>query len=498
MAGGGIDPRQPVLVGAAALNQRGTEAGDGLNTLELTVAAALQAVADAAGSGLGRRVGRIYAAAGLTKLRNPAAAVAAAVGAPSARTVLAVPGIAQQAMINDALAAIQSGRCDAALLCGGETRRRDDIARRRGIELAPPDEPDCDPDETWKPDPGFMARAEVDAGLVHPVRQYAMIDNARRAALGWTIQEHRDDISVLWSQFSTVSAGNPDAAFGGRRTAHELREPSAENRPLAFPYNKWLVSQWSVDQASALVFASAATAQACGVPRDRWIFPTVALESSHALSLSQRLEMHRWPAMGVLGAAASQHLGHPLAEVTLQELYSCFPAAVRVQQAELGLNAGSVPTMTGGMTFAGGPLNNFVFHSTAAMSHKIRDGDVAGLVTGVSGLLTKPGLGVYHPGPVDMPMLVADLAAKASAATPSAPLAEEPDGSGKVAAYTVTYDGLDPQTLFAVVDLDDAAGRAIATVTDPVLASEATETELIGAPCRIEDGLLLLSEGRRL
>jgi len=53
--------------------------------------------------------------------------------------------------------------------------------------------------------------------------------------------------------------------------------------------------------------------------------------------VSQRRDLHRWPAMEVLGRAAEAHLGHALAEIELAEVYSCFPAAVRVQQRALRL-----------------------------------------------------------------------------------------------------------------------------------------------------------------
>ena len=42
--------------------------------------------------------------------------------------------------------------------------------------------------------------------------------------------------------------------------------------------------------------------------------------------------------MAVLGRAAERHLGRPLRDIRLAEVYSCFPAAVRVQQRELGLD----------------------------------------------------------------------------------------------------------------------------------------------------------------
>ena len=494
---GTIDRRLPVLVGAAALNQRGGEPGGGLDTLELMVEAARQAVADAGGSGLGRRVGCVYATGGLTRLRDPARAVAAAVGAPGAATVLALPFVSQQSLLNAAMDAVRSGRCEAALLCGGETRARDDAARRAGIELDPPAEPPDarGPDETWRHSGETLAPPETRVRMVSAVLQYAVIDSARRAAQGWALDQHRDDVAGLWARFSEVAATNPDAAFGQPRTASWLREPSADNRPLAFPYNKWHSTQWSVDQAAALLFTSAGTADDCGVPRDRQVFPAVALESTNALSLSRRRRLHRWPAMGVIGDAARDHLGRALAETPLAEFYSCFPAAVRVQQAEMGFPAEGTPTVTGGMSFAGGPYNNFVFQSTAAMARQVRARGCAGLVTAVSGLLTKPGLTVYQPSPPEEPPLIADLAEAASAATEAAPLADDAatPRRGRIAAYTVAYDGFDPATVFAIVDLDGAAGRTVATVNDPTAAAEATRTDLIGAPCGVEGSDLHLS-----
>ena len=48
------------------------------------------------------------------------------------------------------------------------------------------------------------------------------------------------------------------------------------------------------------------------------------------------------------------------------------------------------------MSFAGGPFNNFVLQSTAAMIAELRNEPAArGLVTTVSGMLSKPGLAIW-------------------------------------------------------------------------------------------------------
>ena len=104
--------------------------------------------------------------------------------------------------------------------------------------------------------------------------------------------------------------------------------------------------------------------------------------------------------MEVLGRAAAEHLGAPLASLDHVEVYSCFPAAVRVQQRALGLPVDGVPTITGGEPFAGGPWNNFVLQATVAMVELLRAHPGArGMVTTVSGFLNKPGLAVYSTEP---------------------------------------------------------------------------------------------------
>ena len=147
-----------------------------------------------------------------------------------------------------------------------------------------------------------MEPVEVAHRLWDPVQQYAMIDNALRAAEGRSLAQHRDEVAELWARFNRVARSNPDAAFPDPdATRTTIATPSPSNRPLAFPYNKWHSTQWTVNQAAALMFCSAGTAARLGVPTDRWVFPLVGLESSHAVSLLRRSAPHTWPAMGVLG-----------------------------------------------------------------------------------------------------------------------------------------------------------------------------------------------------
>ncbi len=95
-----------------------------------------------------------------------------------------------------------------------------------------------------------------------------------------------------------------------RRTSPRRGRTTAR---LSFPYNRWHSSQWTVDQASALLICSAERAREAGVPPERWLFPHVALHSSEAVTLTARRRLEEWPAMEVLGRAAATHLGRPAA-----------------------------------------------------------------------------------------------------------------------------------------------------------------------------------------
>jgi acetyl-CoA C-acetyltransferase len=243
------------------------------------------------------------------------------------------------------------------------------------------------------------------------------------------------------------------------------------------------------------VICSAEQAREAAVPTERWLFPHVALHSSENVTLTARRRLSAWPAMAVLGRAAEQHIGRPLREVPLCEVYSCFPAAVRVQQRALGLELAGTPTLTGGMSFAGGPFNHFVLLSTVTMGRRLREVPAElGLVTTVSGMLSKPGLALWSasPPPADLVPLRADLAAETKAATDLVPVLEHPPAratTATVASFTVTYGGeagLEPQRTAIVADLANGV-RTAATCEDARTARLAVSEGLVGRVVEVKE-----------
>lgn len=474
-----LDPRLPVLVGLG----RAREAAP---VVELMTEAVRHAATDAGAPGLVGSIECLVVPLGSWSLTDPARTVARRLGSPGARTVRCELGVSQQELINHALALVVAGSCDVVAVVGGEARA---WARGGGIET---DEESAPPDEVLTRPLDFVAPIEVAAGMVLPVvQQYAVIENALGAAEGESQVEQSAAIAALWGRCNEVARDNPEAAFPAPMSADDIATPGPHNRPLAFPYNRWHASQWTVDQASALLICSAERARAAGVSADRWLFPHVAVHCTEAVTLTARRRLHRWPAMGVLGRAAEHRLGRRLRELALAEVYSCFPVAVRIQQRELGLDPEATPTLTGGMAFAGGPFNHYVLQSTTTIGARLRAApDELGLVTTVSGMLSKPGLAVWSATPPARGPLLADLGVDAVAATEVRPVVETaPEGdTATVASYTVTYggaDGLEPERTAIVADLPDGV-RTAATCEDAQTARLALAEGLAGRTVEVK------------
>ena len=181
-----------------------------------------------------------------------------------------------------------------------------------------------------------------------------------------------------------------------------------------------------------------------------------------------------------------------VADLTRLELYSCFPVAVRIQALELGISEERPLTVTGGMTFAGGPLNNFVLQAAVRMAQLLRaDGDGHGLLQAVSGFLTKQGVSIWSTTPGGDGFHYDDVSEQAARATERVRVAAEGEGVGRVAGYTVLYESgaAQPDRAAAYVDLADGR-RTIAVTEDVAWMQEMQRTELCGESVRVAGGAL--------
>jgi acetyl-CoA C-acetyltransferase len=479
-----LDPRTPVLVGVGQLKQRPDDPLEALEPVAM-MQSVLETAADDAGSReLLRQATDTWVVKGAWPYYDPGAILRERF-ANSSRTGLSTDGgNTPQSLVNKAALRIQDGTSDIVMIVGAEgiwSRRR---ARRAGGRIPYTEQAPTTPDETLGADVTMSHPVETERGLEMPINFYPLFESAFRASRGESIDDHRTRVSELWQGFNEVACANPYSWVNAPMTAEQIREPDNGNRMVGFPYTKAMNSNWDLDQAAGLILCSAGTANALGIPGHRWVFPHVGTDGRDTNYVSNRAALHESPAIRIAGGTALRLAGISPTELDHVDLYSCFPSAVQIGATELGLGLDRQLTQTGGLTFAGGPLNNYVTHGIAAMAGVLRgDPGSFGLCSANGGYVTKHAFGVYSTTPPSVPFQHADCQAEIDD-TPT--VAFEPDyvGPAVIEAYTVMHGVDGPERGLAAVRTP--TGRQWANTADQTVMAAMMTEEHVGRAVEVE------------
>lgn len=493
-----VDPRTPVLIGAGQLSNRVDRGDAPLEPVDLIVEALRRAGEDSGvGSAALAGADAVHVVGLLSwRYRDPGALVAERLGAtPKDTSLSGMGGNSPQSLVNLACLDIQSGRADLVLIGGAEAWRTRMGTRTAGADLDWTVQDDSVPaarrsiDEVPMSAPGEQAR-----GVVMPVQVYPIFEQAFRRNRGRSVVDHLIATSELWSRFSEVAATNPHAWIQQAYTAEEIRTPSASNRWIGFPYTKLMNSNNAVEQGAAFILCSAERAEALGVPRDRWVFPYSGTDAHDHYYVSERDDLGSSPAMRIAGRASLELAGVGVDDLAHIDLYSCFPSAVEIAAHEIGIGLDRQLTVTGGLSFAGGPWNNYVSHSIATMAGVLRDDPGSlGLVTANGGFITKHAFGVYGTEPPSTAFRHRDVQDEVDA-LPKRTLDEAPEGAMEIEAWTVMHgrDG-GPENGLVVGLLADGK-RAWGTTQDAGVLQVMLTEELAGRKADVRpDGAFELS-----
>ena len=158
---------------------------------------------------------------------------------------------------------------------------------------------------------------------------------------------------------------------------------------------------------------------------------------------------------------------------------------MQTQAAALGLALDAPLTVSGGMTFGGGPLNSAALQGMVPLVRRLRDApDQRGLSTSVSGMITKPGASIWSATPPGSEGFRSfDVTAEAAARTAVHALIPDAVGPATVAAHTGVYDGAAPARAVAVLDVD--GGRTIARTGDADVVVDMTEADWVGRTVQV-------------
>ncbi len=475
----------PVLVGIAHIEQRINDSpAEGKEPLALMIDAVRAAALDTGSARVIDAATSVRVIRGMWPYKNPARVVADAIGIPNAETALTpFGGNFVQSTMNQSVLDIQRGDHDVIILTGAECGYSFLKARKVGVKLDWQSAAGT-PDRLIGEDKPMQHEAERIAGLGKPIQMYPMFENALRFARGESVDAHITRVSELWARFAAVAAGNPNAWIRDGLTAEAIRTPSRSNRPVSFPYPKLMNSNNNVDQAAALILCSTDAARRLGIPESKWVYPWAGTDAHDHYFVSNRDNLHSSPGIRFAGRRCMELAGVTPDDVDLVDIYSCFPVAVQVAAAELGLSETRPLTVTGGLTFAGGPLNNYVMHSIVRMAQLLREApDSKGLITANGGYLTKHAFGIYSAAPPARPFRHDDVQAAVDA-TPTREVALGHRGKATVEAYTVMYEGDAPTKGHFATRTEDGR-RAWGETTDADTLEAMTREEFCGRRGRL-------------
>ncbi len=399
------------------------------------------------------------------------------------RKLSGLSGTHPQRFINEAAEKILKGERRAVLITGAEAFATKKRAKKENRTLAWP-KAQSKPGQVFE-DP--FIPTEIAHEVFQAYTTFALLDSARRAKLGLSIQQNRQQEAQMLSRLSEVAAKNPRAWFPKAYTPEQLFEVNNSNRMVSSPYTKNTMAFMDVDMAASLIITSNELADELGVPQEKRIYLRGWGYDKEPPYIAQRQDLWHSPAM----ARASQH-AFRMANLSINDIqhldiYSCFASSLNFSRDVLFINKQGIPdndprslTVTGGLPYFGGPGNNYTTHSVATMVETLRQyrGE-NGLISGVGMHMTHHVFAIYSSMPA---MPVTDI--KEDTLVPALKkLQDQANGTATILGYTVNYvlQGNAPHANSALAVCELINGdRCYARCTDPAILKSMDEEEWVG------------------
>ncbi|MET0378011.1 MAG: enoyl-CoA hydratase-related protein [Spongiibacteraceae bacterium] len=431
----------PVIVGIGELIDKTSDPRQALEPLALLEQCARAADADA-GGGLLRHVDAIRIVASMSwPYRDLPGALAKRLRLRSVEAIHGpIGGESPVRHLVDLAADIADGISQAALLGGAEATKA--LMQLMGAGKSP-DWSDPDPDYKRPTAEDFVTPLASRYGLTSPIDVYPIYENACRKAWGQSFAEAQQESGVLWENNSKASARNPYAWVGKAMSGADIVTPGEKNRPIAWPYQKFMVANNGVNQASMVLLTSLELAREMGVPEEKIIYVWAGAGGHEPYDFLARDRYDHAPALELaIGRALELNRIKP-ADIDLFELYSCFPIVPKLARRTLGLPADKPTSVTGGLTFFGGPANNYMTHAITAMVRALRSGEgKTGFLHGNGEYVTKHHAAIIAttPPPAGVEVRNQDLQPELDANYAAVPeMLEDYEGAVTIETFTVMF-----------------------------------------------------------
>jgi acetyl-CoA C-acetyltransferase len=458
----------PVIVGVGEITDRPETVTDGLEPLAL-MAKALERADQDAGGGLLRFVDSLdvvnlmsWRYSDITRQLSDRLGIE-----PRRATYGKVGGESPLRYLYEAALRIARGEIKVAAIVGAEAQHTVKRAQKHGTVLH------------WTPQPYHVPSAPswetylervlnpvaVHLGAARPVTVYPFYEVATAAHWRQVPREALEEAGDLWARYSTVAATNPGAWIRRRFTREEIIVPTLDNRLIAWPYTKLMTANPTVNQGAGVLVTSVTFAKEAGIPGERMVHIWGGAAATEPPDYVDRDCFYESHAQNVVLETARSVVGD--APFDALELYSCFPCVPKMARRTLGLGADFTPSVTGGLTFFGAPLNNHMTHAACAMVHRLREGVRLGLLYGQGEFVTKHRSLILSSEPPERSFLGRDASVQEEAdrrRRPVPPFRAGASGTASIETFTVLYDGHASVRHGVVIARTADGGRTLAFV----------------------------------
>ena len=468
----------PVIVAVGQLLNRSRDLDDAIEPIEMMLAC-LKAAEEDSESKLLDHIDSMRVIRGIWDYGNPARYLSEALGCVKAETIGTLFGGNQvQAVINRSCLDIQSGKNCLIAITGAENGSSNSRARKKGVKIPATKIPGR-PDEILGSQKPEHHDFEIAKGIKQAIQVYPMYENAIRAARQESVPDHLKRVSELWARFNEVAIHNPNAWIQDAFTAEEIRTPTESNRRISFPYTKMMNANMVVDMGAAIILCSVEKAKELGIPEVKWVYPTAGVQGYDHFSASVRDNFYSSPGLGLVGKRVMELAKVSPEEIDYVDLYSCFPSAVQIAAHELGFHEERPLTVTGGLTFGGGPLNNYVMHAVARTVELLREtSGKKAFVSANGGNLYKHVHCVYSSQAPEEPFQYENIQQEIDA-LPSRLCLSEFSGNVEVESYSVMYTEDKPAVAHCAGLTSDGA-RVWSNCYDEDVLHDMTQMEFCG------------------
>ncbi len=462
----------PVIIGAAQITQR-KDVDLPLDPLTLIANATKKAILMSGADGLRDVIDTLYMSTiSSWSYEDASEKLSTILGIKLIQQYTApISGNAPQLLVNKSARAISLNKNKAILIAGGEASYSRYRAYKGKIILDWPKMPRRAMNKILEAANFYTSKFEINYRFTAASYVYALIETALRAKSGRSLKENLNIIGKRYESFSKIASENPYAWDQNHFNAGEIITPNSDNRIICHPYTKRMAANLYVDQAAALIITNEKIASNLGIDRKNWVYPMGGADLNNIFYISRRPKLYNSPAIRESSKLALKQAGLNLGDIDAFDLYSCFPCMVEIARQEIGIPEDDPRdlTITGGLSFFGGPFSSYSMHSIVTGIELIRKNpSMKIMILANGGFNTSESIGIYGSEPPAKnwtKQVSNDVQQKIEMDILPEPI-EKANGNLTIEAYTIIYNRKGLPEYGIVIGLLESGERTLAFISE--------------------------------